>query len=231
MTDGTTVRPNDHARHIFYPRWPLLGALILSIAAPIGYGLWSFYQDHLCPFGGLCQSDTWNPNSQIIFIWAAYALCCFVALRWGLRPLEAPQARHTSVERAIIRFFGQISEFGPVRWLLVGYGGVALLGIVVMFFAGRFQQIAFAFGGILIFVALCTLAEPAWRGTPVAHIPDPIPAPLAEAAQLPYQHSAPPDQNFPLARHVTTPHPIDLTAPLPPANTGSLPQPPFIAEP
>lgn len=231
MRNGTAVKPNAYAWRIVYPRWPLLGALILSIAAPIGYGLWRWYQDRLCPFGGLCQSDTWNPNSQIIIIWVAYAVCCLVALRWGWRPLEAPYPRQTPVERTLMRFFGQISEFGPVRWLLVGYGGVALLGVIVMFFAGRFQPVAFAFGGILIFVALCTLAEPTWRGAPGASQPAVAPAPPAEVAQASYGTSPNRyEQSLPVARHVTTPHPIDLTAPLPP-NRGGLPQPPFIAEP
>lgn len=147
-----------------YPRWPLLAAILMTPFIVIGYVIHLYYLTHSCPFGFICQVDLLNGMAQVGLIWLFFGvfwLCSFV---FGVRLLEDPQtsdsAGHTGEYHPIARFVRTLSDFGPVRWLLVALGGVALLGAGASILLGRITPIALAFAGIVVMIGICALV---WR--------------------------------------------------------------------
>jgi hypothetical protein len=143
-----------------YPRWPLLAAMLLVPFIIIGYLLEHFYRD--CRLGMLCNMDVLPGPAQVALIWLAFGCLWFVALLFGVTRLEGAAPSSTG----LARFLRRISDFETVRGLLVGYGGLALVGMLLAFALNRLTPAAFALGMIVVIVALLTGL---WRPrTPVA---------------------------------------------------------------
>ena len=130
-----------------YPRWPLLAAICLTPFVIVGY-LSDLFQT--CRLGIICQFALLPALMQALIIWLAFGMLWCISLIFGLRYLEMPRAHGR-----ISSFVRQISNFGPVRWLLIGYGGIALLGVTIALLLGRLTPVAFSLATIVIIVAIC----------------------------------------------------------------------------
>jgi len=157
-----------------YPRWPLLAAILLTPFIIVGYLINLYYDSHDCNFGILCNIDLLPGVVQVLIIWAMYGILWFVSLIFGVIWLEGPASSNI-----LASFLRRISNFEPVRWLLVSYGGLALLGMVIGVFLNRLTPVAFAMVTIVVIVALYACF---WR--------PPIPATEDQSSQAQMQRDA-----------------------------------------
>lgn len=148
------VPATSRSRNISYPRWPFLATLLLIPCVIAGYFIDSYYQQHACPFGVLCQVDRLPGALQVLLIWLAFGFCWLGAFAFGLRHLESSQAPDRTT--APIRYaLWSASNVQPVRPLLLAYGVLALVEIGMALFLGRFTPVDFALGTIMLAVPLC----------------------------------------------------------------------------
>jgi hypothetical protein len=131
--------------------------------AGVGYLLW-LRPNNSCilhgPFAAICQADKWPAWAQDLLlipsIWLLFLLCWCVALVFGVSAIEIPGPRQKG---PIARFFQSMSEFGPIRVIILIYGLVALLGIILMWYQQAFDPVAFALASIIVFLAHCSFFQ------------------------------------------------------------------------
>jgi hypothetical protein len=135
----------------WYPRWWVLSAFISSVLLLL---LTLFGRFFACSATsvGLCNVASWHPVLQVAVIWAAFVLIWLLAFIFGVGTIEVPRRDRSSAAE----FFRSLSEFGPLRFLLLLYGVIALWLLVVLWFLDRTTPISFAFLSMVVFVANCS---------------------------------------------------------------------------
>ena len=161
---GGSSTPDDltnliKSKGFFYPRWPVLAAIFVSFCTFIGLGIWIYYLYLPCTLGPLCHIDAlpdWLIFTIIMlfFVFSWYIASLFVGyLEIPDTPKRRPITKHT------IHFFRYISDFEPIRYLLIGFGGAIFLLIAGLIIIGRFrfQGLPDALAFMAICVSLCVL--------------------------------------------------------------------------
>jgi hypothetical protein len=133
-----------------YPRWPLLAAMCIAPFAIVGYLIYLYDESYTCILGIVCRTNLLPGWVEISLIWLAFGLLWLLSLIFGIGQLEGPE-----LHGRISTFVRRISDFEPVRRLLIGYGGVALLGVALAILLGQLTPVAFALATIVIIVAIC----------------------------------------------------------------------------
>ncbi len=138
-----------------YPRWPLLAAMCMAPFAIVGYLIYLYYGGHICNLGLLCDINLLPGWVEVPLIWLAFGLLWLLSLIFGIGSLEGPEPRSR-----IATFVRHLSDFEQAHWLLISYGGAALLGIVMAILLRKLSPVAFALATIVVIVAICVLF---WR--------------------------------------------------------------------
>jgi hypothetical protein len=156
---------NGRRRSFFYPRWSVLGAQTLVISAIIGLLLKLYYEPRptsSCPFGPICQAETWPGVVQVVAIWVGFVFFTVLWLGFGNPFLESgSDDQRADVSRVIITFLRKASDFMPNQALLMWLASIAVLGILGMWYLDRLAPLPFAFAVVVIYVAtLVTFYDP-----------------------------------------------------------------------
>lgn len=138
----------------WYPRWWIISAFFCSTLI-IFTILFGRFLPCFTTNAYLCHVDTWYPVLQVLLIWSIFIIFWWLALLFGLGPIEVPGRERSQ----IARFFRSVSEFGPLHLLLMIYGSVALCGLAAMWLLDRTTPLAFAVASIVVFVANCSLFQ------------------------------------------------------------------------
>ncbi len=148
------------ARGGFYPRWPLLAALVFLPCLAIGYGFNVYYNLHPCPFGSICQLDTLPPAIQVLLMLGAFALLWLLVFLIGIGQIEDLSDESSD----FAHFVRDATNFEPVRGLLLGYGALTLLGMIAALMEGLLYPALIALAVLPIVIALCLLIQGVQRG-------------------------------------------------------------------
>ncbi len=124
-----------------YPRWPFLAAILLVPLTIVAYMFHLF--------------DHWLGIFQVLALWAVFLLLWLLCFVLGLQPLELETPDPANAP--IAYFFWNLSNFGRVRPLLVGYGCAAFIGIGAAAYLGKLAPLVLAWGVIVMVVAICAL--------------------------------------------------------------------------
>jgi hypothetical protein len=132
-----------------YPRWPLLAALLLMPAVCLGYSLYLLDIGHTCYVPLFCTMVATLPAvGQILLVWSAFGLLWLLSIAFGGARLEGTGSRGP-----LATLLRDLSNFTPIRGLLIWSGVVALLSILLVTLLGRMSALGFALAMLIVFVA------------------------------------------------------------------------------
>ena len=134
-----------------YPRWWILSATILSLIMIVLLLFGPFFP--CSARSSFCQISSWHPLIQVGLVWLAFIIIWLVSLIFGVGGIEVPRRERTRTAQ----FFRSISEFGPLRPLLIIYGAIALCALIAMWLLDRTTPLAFAVASLVVFVANASL--------------------------------------------------------------------------
>lgn len=156
--DQNDIPDITRTRGFFYPRWPLLSALAMCSFTLVGLGLRLYYAHHYCPFGFLCNADLWPSWVGFVILLGGFVILWFIASLF-VGYIYAPQPPSRHIRKFLTHFFRSISEFEPMRWMIIGFGGLIPVLIIAPIFINRltFQPVPDALAVMALCVALCTL--------------------------------------------------------------------------
>lgn len=139
----------------FYPRWVLLGTMVVIPIALAGYAVNYYYSTQaVCSLGSLqslCSLDLIPDWAKFAVAVVGYVLALFFAATYG-RTLgaESDMGRHEGFAGLVVR----LTEFQRVRLLTRTLAALLALGLVADFLLGRLDGMTAALTCITLFACL-----------------------------------------------------------------------------
>lgn len=147
--------PGPGGQAWIYPRWSFLALILFNIVIVTCYLIELYYSTRPCPLAPtFCQTlDALSPF-QVIFAWLLFCILWLLTLLFGIAFLE-----NNSSPGLLARSLLALSQFAPVRPLLIGAGGIAFLFILMNLLAARLSAPALELGGPVILLAIQDLFQ------------------------------------------------------------------------
>lgn len=127
-------------RDLLRPRWPLLSALLCIAVVSVGSVLWYTLPCTTLPAVSLvCGADRWPGVVPGALLWLLFGAGWIAA--WCFGPAIDGPGRRRGPLGALLR---ALSDFAPLRPLLLLFGAIGLLVVVVTVLANRVQPLPIA---------------------------------------------------------------------------------------